>query len=155
MLDAEDPHPQAPRHNLPALVSGRALAEHARAGRHERPLIAGEQRDLLCALAYVALGIGDAQQAVTLLGLVLREVPDDVGVLRLLAYALVAVGDGARALAVLDRLEETAQDETCEETPAPLILLRSQALRLAGRLDEGRVAFRRFVEARRAEEAAR
>lgn len=121
------------------------------AANRNQPLIAREQRDLLCALAYVALGIGDGEQAVTLLGLVLREVPDDAGVLRLIAYALVETGSGAQALAALDRLERV---EPGPPAP-PLLLLRSQALRLAGRLDEGRAVFRRFVEARRAEDLAR
>jgi Flp pilus assembly protein TadD len=116
-----------------------------------RALIAREQRDLLCAMAYVALGVGDGHQAVTLLGLVLREAPDDAGVLRLLAYALVSTGNGGQALAALDRLDLLEPGQT----PAALVLLRSQALRLAGRLDEGRAAFRAFVEARRAEESAR
>jgi predicted Zn-dependent protease len=128
---------------LPVPAAGRALAAN-----RNQPLIAREQRDLLCALAYVALGVGDAAQAVTLLGLVLREAPDDAGVLRLTAYALVAAGNGAQALAALDRLERV---ET-EAPAAPLLLLRSQALRLAGRLDEGRTVFRRFVEARKTEE---
>lgn len=130
----------------PVLMKERPLAAN-----RNQPLIAREQRDLLCALAYVALGIGDNDQAVTLLGLVLRETPDDVGVLRLLAYALVSAGSGNQALAALDRLERLDQSDP----PAPLLLLRSQALRLAGRLDEGRAVFRHFVEARHAEEGAR
>lgn len=109
-------------------------------------LITREQRDLLCAMAYVALGVGDAEEAVTLLCIVLRETPDDAELLRLLVYALVAAGSGHQALAALDRLE------ALEKGPptAPLMLLRSQALRLAGRLDQGREAFRAFVALRQA-----
>ncbi|KNY20774.1 hypothetical protein AKJ13_20940 [Methylobacterium sp. ARG-1] len=123
----------------------------AMAAHHLPTLIAREQRDLLCAMAYVALGTGDGEQAVTLLSLVLREVPDDTEVLRLLAYALVATGSGGQALAALDRLALLDPGAT----PAALLLLRSHALRLAGRLDEGRDMFRAFVEARRSEDSGR
>ncbi|BAU89966.1 hypothetical protein MPPM_1361 [Methylorubrum populi] len=164
MFDAE--RDDEPAHALPVPARARPLA----APQARPPLIAREQRDLLCALAYVALGIGDGRQAVTLLDLVLREVPDDAGALRLLAYARVATGDGEGALAALDRLERLraghheklrdgrgadrrdAPDDG--EPSAPLLLLRSQALRLAGRLDEGRATFRRFVAARRIREKA-
>ncbi|MCJ2013119.1 tetratricopeptide repeat protein [Methylobacterium sp. J-076] len=118
---------------------------------HGRPLITREQRDLLCAMAYTALGVGDAEQAVTLLSLVLREAPADTEVLRLLAYALVRSGSGGQALAALDRLAEL---EAGAAAP-PLMLLRSQALRLAGRLEEGRALFRAFVAERRSEEPRR
>ncbi len=142
MLDSED---DAALHALPVPARSRPVA-----ASHERsPLIAREQRDLLCALAYVALGVGDGVQAVTLLDLVLREVPDDAGALRLMAYAQVATGDGMRALQALDRLEDLRSEAEDGETPAPLLLLRSQALRLADRLEEGRATFRRFVAARR------
>ena len=124
------------------------VRDHLPAGGRSRTLIAREQRDLLCALAYVALGVGEAVQAGTLLNLVLREVPDDVGAVRLAAYARVANGDGEAALAALDRLDILEPGTT----PAPLILLRSQALRLVGRLDEGRATFRHFVASRRAKE---
>ncbi|WP_288583723.1 histidine kinase [uncultured Methylobacterium sp.] len=143
MVDAT--HDREPGHALPAPVSARPLAVPA----DRMPLIAREQRDLLCALAYVALGVGDGPQAVTLLDLVLREAPADAGVLRLMAYARVATGDGAGALDALDRLVDLRDDDGDGDPPAPLLLLRSQALRLAGRLDEGRATFRRFVAARR------
>ncbi len=144
--DTQPPAGEERQRSLPVPVSDRPLAAN-----RNQPLIAREQRDLLCALAYVALGIGDNDQAVTLLGLVLRETPDDVGVLRLIAYALVAAGSGHQALAALDRLERLDLDEP----PAPLLLLRSQALRLAGRLDDGRAVFRLFVEARQNGELSR
>ena len=149
MFDKFDTDPDetpSPAPALPVPMGPRALADDMRA-----PLVAGEQRDLLCALAYVALGVGDGVQAVTLLDLVLREVPGDAGATRLMAYARVAIGDGDGALAALDRLEELEAGEP----PAPLLLLRSQALRLAGRLDEGRTTFRRFVAVRRARETTR
>ena len=146
MFDADD---DAPLHALPIPAHTRPIA----APQARPPLIAREQRDLLCALAYVALGVGDGAQAVTLLDLVLREVPEDAGALRLMAYARVATGDGEAALDVLDRLDALRSEED-SETPAPLLLLRSQALRLADRLDEGRATFRRFVTARRGREIA-
>ncbi|WP_204315026.1 hypothetical protein, partial [Klebsiella pneumoniae] len=52
-------------------------------------------------------------------------------------------GSGAQALAALDRLERIEPAQA-----PPMLLLRSQALRLAGRLDEGHAVFRRFVETR-------
>lgn len=143
MLDADSD--DAALHALPIPARSSLPA----APQDRPPLIAREQRDLLCALAYVALGISDGVQAVTLLDLVLREVPDDAGALRLMAYAHVATGDGPRALDALDRLEELRIEAGEGETPAPLLLLRSQALRLADRLEEGRATFRRFVAARR------
>lgn len=143
MLDADSD--DAAHHALPIPAQSRLPT----APQDRPPLIAREQRDLLCALAYVALGVGDGVQAVTLLDLVLREVPDDAGALRLMAYARVATGDGPRALEALDRLEELRNEAGEGEPPAPLLLLRSQALRLADRLEEGRATFRRFVAARR------
>lgn len=145
MFESDD----APLHALPVPARAHPVA----APSQRPPLIAREQRDLLCALAYVALGVGDGAQAVTLLDLVLREVPEDAGALRLMAYARVATGDGEGALNALDRLDALRSEED-GATPAPLLLLRSQALRLADRLDEGRATFRRFVMARRGREIA-
>jgi hypothetical protein len=120
----------------------------ALASRQGRPLIDTHRRDLLCALAYVFLACGQNLRALALLRLVERERPDDVGLLRVFAYALLASGDGAAALAVVERLEAL---DSGLESRTPLLLLRSHALRLAGHLDDARKSFREFVAARRAE----
>lgn len=109
------------------------------------PVIDAPRRDLLCALAYVYLACGQNLRALVLLRLAERERPDDVGLLRVLAYALLAAGDGEAALAVVRRLESL---DTAEESRAALLLLRSHALRLAGNLDEARQCFREFVALR-------
>lgn len=109
------------------------------------PVIDAPRRDLLCALAYVYLACGQNLRALVLLRLAERERPNDVGLLRVLAYALLAAGDGEAALAVVQRLE-TLEGEP--ESRAALLLLRSHALRLAGSLDEARQCFREFVALR-------
>jgi Flp pilus assembly protein TadD len=108
-------------------------------------VIDAPSRDLLCALAYVYLACGQNLRALALLRLAEREKPDDIGLLRVLAYALVAIGDGHAALRVIARLEAL---DTGSENASPLLLLRSHALRLAGRLDDARRCFRAFMTAR-------
>jgi len=107
--------------------------------------VAGPERDLLCALAYVYLVCGQTSRALALLRLVLREAPDDVGLLRILAYGLVAHGDGAEALAMLERLQDLDDKPGSQQ---PLTLLRSHALRLVGRLEEAQACFHRYVALR-------
>ena len=109
------------------------------------PLLGAPQRDLLCALAYVYLACGQNLRALALLRLVERERPSDVGLLRILAYALLAAGQGEEAVDLVTRLETL---DTDPKARTPLLLLRSHALRLAGRLDEARQTFRDFVAAR-------
>src|SRR5262245_47090835 len=104
------------------------------------------QRDLLCELSYIYLACGQADKALALIRLVARCMPDDIGCLRVLAYALLANGRGEEALAALGRLAAIDHDR---ETRAPLLLLRSHALRLAGRSSEARLSFREFIAARR------
>ena len=109
------------------------------------PVIDARRRDLLCALAYVYLACGQHLRALALLRLAERERPNDVGLLRVLAYALIAAGDGEAALAAIGRLETL---DTGAAARTPLLLLRSHALRLVGRLEDAKRCFRDFVAAR-------
>ena len=113
--------------------------------RQPGTIIGAPQRDLLCALAYVYVACGQCRRALALLRLVVREQPDDVEALRLLAYAHLANKDGAAALAAVDRLDALDTDRA---SLAPLLLLRSQALRLEGQMADARRQFDRFVAAR-------
>jgi tetratricopeptide (TPR) repeat protein len=126
---------------------GDALQRSVRPSRSARsfPLIDTPRRDLLCAMAYVYLACGQNLRALVLLRLAERERPNDVGLLRVLAYALLAAGDGPAALEVVLRLESLDSDAECR---AALLLLRSHALRLSGRLDDARRCFRDFLAAR-------
>jgi Flp pilus assembly protein TadD len=113
-------------------------------------MINPRRRDLLCALAYVYLACGQNARALALLRLVERERPNDVGLLRILAYAHIAAGDGRAALEAITRLEAL---DAPEEAGTPLLLLRSHALRLTGQLDDARRCFRSFVAVRSTGEA--
>jgi Flp pilus assembly protein TadD len=107
--------------------------------------ITPSQRDLLCELSYIYLACGQADKALALIRLVASCLPDDIGCLRVLAYALLTNGRGEEALAAVDRLSAIDQDR---EARAPLLLLRSHALRLAGRTSEARLSFREFIVVR-------
>jgi Flp pilus assembly protein TadD len=108
-------------------------------------MVGADQRDLLCALAYVYVACGQCRRALALLRLVVRARPDDVEAIRLLAYAHLANRDGAAALAAIDRLSALDADPASE---APLLLLRSHALRLEGQMADARERFDQFVFAR-------
>ena len=108
-------------------------------------MVGADQRDLLCALSYVYVACGQCRRALALLRLVERARPDDVEVIRLLAYAHLANKDGAAALAAIDRLEALDADPASK---APLLLLRSQALHLEGQTADARLRFDQFVLAR-------
>jgi Flp pilus assembly protein TadD len=108
-------------------------------------IVDGPQRDLLCALSHVYLACGESNRALSLLRLVDAERPDDVEVIRALAYAHIAVGEGESALAQLDRLDGLDLDAASR---TPLLLMRSHALRLLGRWLEARSCFAQFVIAR-------
>jgi hypothetical protein len=101
--------------------------------------------DLLRELSYVYLACGQEDKALALIRLVAKRMPDDIGGLRVLAYALLANGRGEAALATVDRLEAIDNDRAAR---VPLLLLRSHALRLSGRIIEARHSFREFIAAR-------
>jgi Flp pilus assembly protein TadD len=108
-------------------------------------MVGADQRDLLCALSYVYVACGQCRRALALLRLVERARPDDVEAIRLLAYAHLENKDGAAALAAIDRLEALDPDPA---SVAPLLLLRSHALRLEGQTADARLQFDQFVFAR-------
>jgi Flp pilus assembly protein TadD len=114
-------------------------------GMGEVSPVSGQERDLLCALSYVHLACGQNAQGVALLRLVDPDNSQDVGLLRILAYGLISDGAGDEALAILDRLD--ALDDQ-PGSRLPLMLMRSHALRRAGRMDEARAAFQDYVSLR-------
>ncbi|WP_375779013.1 tetratricopeptide repeat protein [Bradyrhizobium sp. ma5] len=108
-------------------------------------LISGPERDLLCALSYVHLACGQSAQSLVLLRIAAREHSQDVDLLRILAYTLISESLGDEALAVLDRLDAL---DAQPSSRVPLTLLRSHALRQAGRMTEARDVFQRYVSLR-------
>lgn len=111
----------------------------------EVSVISAQERDLLCALSYVHLACGQSTQGVALLRLTDPEQSQDIGLLRILAYGLIAEGAGDEALAILDRLEVLDDRAVSRQ---PMMLMRSHALRRAGRMDEARLAFQAYVSLR-------
>ncbi|MDD1521628.1 MULTISPECIES: hypothetical protein [Bradyrhizobium] len=107
--------------------------------------ISGPERDLLCALSYVHLACGQSAQSLALLRIAAREHSNDIGLLRILAYALISESLGDEALDVLDRLDAL---DTQPSSRIPMTLLRSHALRHAGRMPEAREVFQRYVSLR-------
>ncbi|WFU23490.1 histidine kinase [Bradyrhizobium sp. CB1717] len=105
-------------------------------------LISGPERDLLCVLSYVYLACGQSAKSLALLRLVAHEQSQDIGLLRILAYALISERRGDEALSVLDRLDKL--DDEPSSCP-PLMLMRSHALRHAGRMTEAQAVFKRYV----------
>jgi type III secretion protein Y len=102
-------------------------------------------RRALHALGYLYLRHGYPRRALAVLTLLDRQCPGDPAVLRTLAYAWMAVGDGEHAVWIIRRLKETTS-----VVEAPLLLLESRALFQAGEVDEARRRFRAFVALRRA-----
>lgn len=97
---------------------------------------------LLQELGNIYRRAGQTKRALVLLLLANQIQPGNPTLLRHLALAFTAVGDGERALAALDALEAL-------QGPAPgLLLLRSRALLQAGRRDEARQLFRRYIAER-------
>ena len=107
-----------------------------------------EQQDLLQALAFLYLRHGQNRRALTLILLASRHAPDDVGVLRTLAYAFVANDAPEEALDVIERLEELDFAGGADRTR---LLLKARALLHAGRRVEAKAVFRQFVESRKTE----
>jgi Flp pilus assembly protein TadD len=128
---------------LPLLHDGPVASARALTG-HVVP-VSGQERDLLCALSYVHLACGQHAQGLALLRLLDHEETRDIGLLRILAYGLVSDGAGEEALTVLDRLEGLDDQPGAR---LPLTLLRSHALRRAGRMEEAKLAFRDYVALR-------
>ncbi|PDT77961.1 histidine kinase [Bradyrhizobium sp. C9] len=100
---------------------------------------------MLCALSYVHLACGQSAHSLAFLRLVVHEHSQDVELLRLLAYALISQRLGEEALSVLDRLDMLDDQPSSR---LPLLLLRSHALRQAGRMAEAQATFKRYVSLR-------
>lgn len=105
-----------------------------------------EQKDLLHALAFLYLRHGQNRRALSLIMLAARRVPDDVGLMRTLAYAFIANGAAEEALEVLERLEQLDLAGGADQMRQ---LLKARALLHAGRIVEARALFRQFVEGRK------
>ena len=102
-----------------------------------------ETAELLHSLGYLYAHHGQTQRGLVLLLIAARIAPSDVGVLRTLAFALIADGHGERALAVIERLA------SLEPSFSPTLqLLKSRALWASGDEIEARRCFRSYVEAR-------
>ncbi|MEM8948520.1 MAG: hypothetical protein AAGA21_02970 [Pseudomonadota bacterium] len=110
-----------------------------------------EQQDLLQALAFLYLRHGQNRRALTLILMAARDAPDDVGVLRTLAYAFVANDAPEEALEVIERLETL---DFAGDADQMRRLLKARALLHAGRRVEAKAVFRQFVEKRKSKGAA-
>lgn len=97
--------------------------------------------DMLQVLGYLYLRFGQHRRALALLQIAAREAPDDPGVLRSLAYALVLNKAPEEALAVLEKL--TSLEPSSRQAAR---LLESRALLLQGRISEAQRSFRQFVD---------
>lgn len=107
-----------------------------------------DQLDLLKALAFLYLRHGQNRRALTLILLASKHAPEDIGVLRALAYAFIANNAPDEALDVIERLEVLDFADGADRTRR---LLKARALLHAGRRVEARKVFRQFVEQRRME----
>ncbi len=110
-----------------------------------------EQQDLLQALAFLYLRHGQNRRALTLILMAARHAPDDVGILRTLAYAFVANDAPEEALDVIERLEKLDFAGNADQIRR---LLKARALLHAGRRVEAKAVFRQFVEMRKAKAEA-
>jgi type III secretion protein Y len=102
-----------------------------------------EIAQLLHVLGHGYGGHGQTKRAIMLLIIATWLVPDDPGVLRTLAYTFLLDGAPEKALSVIDKLTAIEGDDH----PA-LSLLRSRALKAAGREEEAQEAFSQYVERR-------
>ena len=102
-----------------------------------------EIAQLLHILGHGYGGHGQTKRAIVLLILATWLVPEDARVLRTLAYTFLLDGEPEKALSVIDKLTAIEGDDH----PA-LSLLRSRALKAAGRDDEAEAAFSQYIERR-------
>ncbi len=105
-----------------------------------------DQQDLLQALAFLYLRHGQNRRALTLILLAARHAPEDIGVLRTLAYAFIANDAPEEALDVIERLETLDFAGGADQMRR---LLKARALLHAGRRVEAKAVFRQFVEIRK------
>lgn len=106
-----------------------------------------EQREYLALLAWLYLQHGETDKAIVLLRAGARLAPDDIQILKMLAYAELTIGDAGSALASVERHARAGGDD---HAASPIQLIRARALLALGRGIEARECFRRFIEARQA-----
>jgi type III secretion protein Y len=99
---------------------------------------------LLHAVGYLYGHHGQTKRAIVLLLIAARLAPDDVGVLRTLAYAFLIDGSPRRAMTVIDQLRSMHGGEH-----PVLDLLACRALWACGRENEARRAYRAYATRRR------
>jgi type III secretion protein Y len=99
--------------------------------------------DLLHALGYLYARHGQERRGLALLLIASQVDDEDTGVLKSLAATFIAMGQGRRALAALDRVEALGDGE------ATLDLLRSRALWADGDAVQARRVFQNYVESRK------
>lgn len=104
-----------------------------------------DERALAGLLAQLWLRHGAPEKARTLLRGVARLAPDDREILKLLAWAEVACGDGRAAL---DAVERYRMADPFADESSPIELIRARALLLEGRAEDARAAFARFLRRR-------
>ena len=104
-----------------------------------------DERALVGLLAQLWLRHGVPEKARTLLRGAAKLAPGEPELLKLLAWAEVACGDGEAALAAIDRYQ--AADPFADEG-SPIELIRARALLLDGRPEEARASFARFLRRR-------
>ena len=101
-------------------------------------------KDLLHVLGYLYLRYGQHRRALALIQLAAAAAPDDPGVMKSLALALIMNNEADDALEVIRTVEAGRL------APAPeLRLLESRALLLKGETAAARRCFRRFVDQRK------
>ena len=99
---------------------------------------------LLHAVGYLYGHHGQTKRALVLLLIAARLAPEDVGVLRTLAYAFLMDGSPHRAIAVIDQLRSMRGGEH-----PVLDLLASRAFWACGRENEARRAYRAYLSGQR------
>lgn len=104
-----------------------------------------DERALIGLLAQLWLRHGAPEKARTLLRGATKLAPDEPELLKLLAWAEVACGDGEAALAAIERYR--AADPFADEG-SPIELIRARALLLDHRPEEARAVFARFLRKR-------
>jgi type III secretion protein Y len=96
---------------------------------------------LLHLLGYIYGCHGQAKRGAAYLLIAAQLSPDNIEVLRTLTHLLTLDGDGEKALDTISRLESLDGNDH-----PTLPLLKSRALHAAGRKEEARQVFDRFLE---------
>jgi len=106
--------------------------------------IDSDSAELLHALGYIYMRSGQKGRGLVFLLIANRIDPDDPGILRTLAAALIENGAGERALGALERLAAIDSDPSAQ-------LLRARAFWVLGEKTEAHRCFRDYLELRSAQ----